>query len=145
MVLPGGGALRIAQIAPLYESVPPKTYGGTERVVSYLTEALVEAGHDVTLYASADSVTEAKLRPGCYKALRLDKQSVDPLANHVLMIERVAREADEYDIVHSHIDYLPFSMFRRMAVPHVTTLHGRLDIPNLHDLYREFSDMPLVS
>ncbi len=137
--------MRIAQVAPLYESVPPKCYGGTERVVSYLTEALVEAGHDVTLYASGDSKTAAKLRPACYRALRLDKQSVDPFADHMLMAERLLQESSEFDVVHSHIDYLPFSVYRRMKTPSVTTLHGRLDIPNLIGLFREFNEMPVVS
>lgn len=137
--------MKIAQVAPLYESVPPKYYGGTERVVSYLTEALVALGHEVTLYASGDSETAARLRPLCHRALRLDKHSMDPVADHVLLTERVYQEADQFDIIHSHIDYLPFPIFRRMRTPHVTTLHGRLDIPNLYNLYREFHDMPLVS
>jgi hypothetical protein len=100
--------MKIAQVAPLYESVPPKLYGGTERVVSYLTEALVELGHDVTLYASGDSVTRATLRACCDHALRLDATSVDPVADHICMVERVFREADEFDVVHSHMDYLGF-------------------------------------
>lgn len=137
--------LKIAQVAPLYESAPPKFYGGTERVVSYLTEALVSLGHDVTLYASGDSVTTAKLRPVCPRALRLDKSSMDPLADHVLLAERIFQEAGEFDIVHSHIDYWAFPLLRRMETPHLTTLHGRLDAPNLQALYREFSDEPLVS
>lgn len=137
--------LKIAQVAPLYESVPPKYYGGTERVVSYLTEALVSLGHDVTLYASGDSVTSAKLRPVCRNALRLDESSVDPHADHVLLAERVLQESAEFDIVHSHIDYPAFPLLRRMETPHVTTLHGRQDIPNLQSLYREFDDEPLIS
>lgn len=137
--------LKIAQIAPLYESVPPKLYGGTERVVSYLTEALVGRGHDVTLYASGDSVTTAKLRPVCRRALRLDQSSIDANADHVLLAERMFQEAREFDIVHSHIDYGAFPLLRRMETPHVTTLHGRLDIPNLQNLYREFDDEPVVS
>lgn len=137
--------LKIAQVAPLYESVPPKLYGGTERVVSYLTEALVEMGHEVTLYASGDSLTTAKLRPLCARALRLDQQSVDPNADHVLLMETIFQEAGAFDIVHSHIDYGAFPLLRRMETPHLTTLHGRLDIPNLQNLYREFSDEPLVS
>lgn len=137
--------LKIAQVAPLYESVPPKYYGGTERVVSYLTEALVSLGHDVTLYASGDSVTSAKLRPICRSALRLDASSIDAHADHVLLAEKVLQESGEFDIVHSHIDYGAFPLLRRMETPHITTLHGRLDIPNLQNLYREFDDEPLIS
>ncbi len=137
--------MKIAQVAPLIESVPPKYYGGTERIVSYLTEELVKMGHDVTLYASGDSETSAKLRPMCHRALRLDKHSKDPVADHIYMSERVFQESHEYDIVHSSIDYVPFPLLRRMAVPNVTTLHGRLDIPNLFNLYQEFDDIPLIS
>jgi glycosyltransferase involved in cell wall biosynthesis len=137
--------MRIAQIAPLYERVPPKFYGGTERVVSYLTEMLVKLGHEVTLYASGDSITRARLRPGCKCALRLDKTSIDPIANHVYLAEKVFQEAEEFDVVHSHMDYLAFPLFRRMRTPHVSTMHGRLDIPNLYNLFREFSEEPLVS
>jgi glycosyltransferase involved in cell wall biosynthesis len=137
--------VKIAQVAPLCESVPPKLYGGTERVVSYLTEALVELGHEVTLYASADSVTHAKLRPACRTALRLDKNSVDPVADHVRLAEQITREADEFEFVHSHIDYIGFPALRRIATPRVTTLHGRLDIPNLYNLFREFIDEPVIS
>ena len=137
--------MRIAQVAPLHESVPPKLYGGTERIVSYLTEALVELGHDVTLYASGDSRTKARLRPMCEGALRLDEGSVDPIADHVYLAERVFQDAEEFDLVHSHLDYLAFPVLRRMGTPRVTTLHGRLDIPNLRKLYREFADEPLVS
>lgn len=137
--------MKIAQVAPLYESVPPKFYGGTERVVSYLTEALVSLGHDVTLYAAGDSVTSAKLRPLCHNALRLDESSVDAHADHVLLAEKVFQESGAFDIVHSHIDYGAFPLLRRMETPHVTTLHGRLDIPNLHNLYREFEDEPVIS
>lgn len=137
--------LKIAQVAPLYESVPPKLYGGTERIVSYLTEALVDLGHDVTLFASGDSSTRAKLRPACRRALRLDESSIDANADHVLLAEKVFQSSSEFDIVHSHIDYVPFPLLRRMSTPHVTTLHGRLDVPNLQNLYREFSDEPVVS
>ena len=132
--------VKIAQIAPLHESVPPKFYGGTERVVSYLTETLVELGHDVTLYASGDSVTRAQLRAACHHALRLDPHSVDAIADHVGLAERIFHDAPEFDIVHSHIDYLGYPLWRRMATPRVTTLHGRLDIPNLRGLYREFDE-----
>jgi glycosyltransferase involved in cell wall biosynthesis len=138
--------MKIAQVAPLYESVPPKLYGGTERVVSYLTDELVCQGHDVTLYASADSATLAELRPVCEKALRLQgKKIVDPLAHHIRMLEIVAQEASEFDILHFHIDYLHFPVTRRQNFPSVTTLHGRLDIPDIHDLFREFPEMNLVS
>jgi len=137
--------MNIAQIAPLYESVPPAYYGGTERVVSYLTEKLVEMGHQVTLYASGDSITKARLRPVCRRALRLDKDSVEPVADHVYLAERVFQEAAEFDVVHSHIDYVAFPLLRRMKTPHMTTLHGRLDLVNLYNLFREFDDEPLVS
>ena len=137
--------MKIAQVAPLFESVPPKCYGGTERVVSYLTEALVEMGHEVTLYASGDSITQAELRSGSSCALRLDPTSVDPTADHVALAERVLRESAEFDVVHSHIDYVGYPLWRRMRTPHITTLHGRLNIPNLARLYREFIDEPVIS
>jgi glycosyltransferase involved in cell wall biosynthesis len=137
--------MRIAQVAPLYESVPPRLYGGTERVVSWLTEKLVSRGHDVTLFASGDSVTTARLVPACKKALRLDSQCIDPIPHHVLMLEDVFAQADDFDIIHFHTDYLHFSRIRRERIPSVTTLHGRLDIPDLVPLYREFTDLPLVS
>jgi glycosyltransferase involved in cell wall biosynthesis len=137
--------MRIAQVAPLYESVPPRAYGGTERVVSYLTEELVARGHDVTLFASADSVTNARLVAGCPRALRLDSTCHDSLAHHVVMLERVARDRDQFDVIHFHTDYLHFSLARRHALPRITTLHGRLDLPELGMLYREFSEEPVVS
>jgi glycosyltransferase involved in cell wall biosynthesis len=137
--------MRIAQVAPLYESVPPKLYGGTERVVSYLTEELVRQGHDVTLFASGDSVTAARLVPQCAEALRLNSRCVDQLAHHVLMLEQVMQRAEDFDIIHYHVDYLHFPLSRRQRVPHVTTLHGRLDIPDLVPLYREFGEVPVVS
>ena len=137
--------MKIAQVAPLYESVPPKMYGGTERVVSYLTEELVRRGHDVTLYAGGDSRTRAHLVSCAPSGLRLNPGVKDPLALHVAMLERVARDALDYDIIHFHTDYLHFPQTRRYATPHVTTLHGRLDIPELVPLYREFRDVPLVS
>src|SRR3954452_3097025 len=112
--------MRIAQVAPLYESVPPKLYGGTERVVSYLTEELVRQGHDVTLFASGDSVTQAELIPTSPQALRLDPTCKDPLAHHIVMLEKVARAAHRFDILHFHIDFLHFPLSRRLAVPHVT-------------------------
>jgi glycosyltransferase involved in cell wall biosynthesis len=138
--------MKIAQVAPLYESVPPKLYGGTERVVSYITEELVKLGHEVTLYASGDSQTAARLRSVCERALRLDGgKLLSPLAHHLNLIETVAQEADEFDVVHFHLDYLPFSQIRRLEIPAVTTLHGRLDIPDLYPLFREFDDMRLIS
>jgi glycosyltransferase involved in cell wall biosynthesis len=139
-------SMKIAQVAPLYESVPPKLYGGTERVVSYLTEELVQLGHDVTLYATGDSITKAHLRPVCDRALRLEGgKLLSPLAHHLNLIETVAQEADEFDVVHFHLDYLPFSQIRRLEIPALTTLHGRLDIPDLYPLFREFDDMRLIS
>lgn len=137
--------MKIAQVSPLYESVPPKCYGGTERVVSYLTEALVELGHDVTLFASADSVTGARLVPTCKKSLREDESCRDKLAHHVVLMEQVMARADEFDIIHWHIDYLHFSLSRRLSQPHVTTLHGRLDLDDLQPIFNEFSDIPVVS
>src|SRR5215471_17642226 len=137
--------MRIAQVAPLYESVPPKLYGGTERVVSYITEALVRQGHDVTVYASGDSQTRARLVPVCERALRLDKSCIDAHSHHVRMLECVLRDIVEFDVVHYHIDYLHFPMSKRQQVPNVTTLHGRLNIPDLIPLYQEFPDMPVVS
>lgn len=137
--------MRIAQIAPLYESVPPHYYGGTERVVSYLTEELVRQGHEVTLFASADSVTRAKLQPLVPRALRLDESCIDPIAHHVHMVEKVAQMADEFDVLHFHIDYVHFPTVRMLKTAHISTLHGRLDIPDLTPLYSEFRDIPLVS
>jgi glycosyltransferase involved in cell wall biosynthesis len=137
--------MRIAQVSPLYESVPPKLYGGTERVVSYLTEELVRQGHDVTLFASGDSVTRARLESQCPRALRLDDGVVDRIAHHILMLERVFARSAEFDVVHFHIDHLHFPLSRRLEVPTVTTLHGRLDLPDLQPLYDEFADMPVVS
>jgi glycosyltransferase involved in cell wall biosynthesis len=137
--------MRIAQVAPLYESVPPRLYGGTERVVSCLTEKLVALGHEVTLFASGDSVTNARLVPACSKALRLDPDCIDPLAHHVLMVEQVLSRAEDFDLIHFHIDYLHFSLIRRARVPCITTLHGRQDLPDLVPLYKEFSEVPLVS
>lgn len=138
--------MKIAQVAPLYESVPPILYGGTERVVSYLTEELVREGHDVVLYASGDSKTLAELRPVCEKSLRLQGgEIVDPYAHHIRMLEMVAKEASEFDVLHFHIDYLHFPVTRRMNYAALTTLHGRLDIEDIHPLFREFSEMNLVS
>jgi glycosyltransferase involved in cell wall biosynthesis len=137
--------MKIAQVAPLYESVPPKGYGGTERVVSWLTEELVRLGHDVTLFASADSMTAARLVPCCAESLRLDIDSIDQLAHHVVLLEKVLREKDEFDLIHFHIDYLHFPVSSREHYAHITTLHGRLDIPDLVPVYRMYPDMPVVS
>jgi glycosyltransferase involved in cell wall biosynthesis len=137
--------MRIAQVAPLYESVPPKYYGGTERVVSYLTEELVRQGHDVTLFASGDSETKARLVAACRRSLRLDKHCIDQLAHHTVMLEHVFQQAAEFDVIHFHVDYLHFPLSRRQPIAHVTTLHGRLDIPDLVPVYQEFRDMPVIS
>lgn len=137
--------MKIAQVAPLYESVPPKLYGGTERVVSYLTEELVRQGHEVTLFASGDSVTQARLVAVCPRALRLKHPDSDQIVHHVLMVEKVFKEHAHFDLIHSHIDYFPYSMIRRAGTPALTTLHGRLDLPELMPLYREFSEIPVVS
>jgi glycosyltransferase involved in cell wall biosynthesis len=137
--------MRIAQVAPLYESVPPKYYGGTERIVSYLTEELVRQGHEVTLFASGDSETKARLVAVCRRSLRLDKHCIDQLAHHLVMLEGVLQRSGEFDVIHFHVDYLHFPLSRRQSFPHVTTLHGRLDIPDLVPLYTEFHDMPVVS
>jgi glycosyltransferase involved in cell wall biosynthesis len=138
--------MRIAQVAPLCESVPPKLYGGTERVVSFLTDQLVDLGHDVTLFASGDSSTTARLVPIWPQSLRLQAACKDDLAPHVLMLEKVVGGADEFDVIHFHIAQLHFPVMRRLPdVAHVTTLHGRLDLDELRPLYKEFSDMPVVS
>ena len=138
--------MKIAQVAPLYESVPPKLYGGTERVVSYLTEALVEAGHQVTLFASGDSETSARLVPGCPKALRLNNyECQDQLAHHFVMLEEVLERAEQFDIIHFHVDYMHFPLSRLSGLVHVSTLHGRLDSPDLVPLYRKYRNMPLTS
>jgi glycosyltransferase involved in cell wall biosynthesis len=137
--------MRIAQIAPLHEAVPPKFYGGTERVVSYLTEALVDLGHDVTLFASGDSVTNAQLEAAWPRALRLDPSIRDAVAPHMLLLERVRRMADDFDVLHFHLDYMPFSLFSGLNTPFVTTLHGRLDLPELQPIFNTFSDVSVVS
>jgi glycosyltransferase involved in cell wall biosynthesis len=137
--------MRIAQVAPLYESVPPQLYGGTERVVSYLTEELVEQGHEVTLFASGDSVSQARLVASCPRALRLERRVTDPLAYHFVHLEQVFEQAASFDIIHFHTDYLHFPMARRQAMTQLTTLHGRLDIPDLIPLYEKFKELPLVS
>src|SRR5215204_4337307 len=137
--------MRIAQIAPLYESCPPRFYGGTERVVSYLTEELVRLGHEVTLFASGDSETAAVLEPGCPGALRLDPNCKDPLVYHLAMLHRVQRRAAEFDVLQFHTDYLHFPLFADLWDKTLTTLHGRLDMPDLPVAMREFPMMPLVS
>jgi glycosyltransferase involved in cell wall biosynthesis len=137
--------MRIAQVAPLYESVPPRLYGGTERVVSFLTEELVSLGHDVTLFASGDSTTSAHLVPLAPNALRLDPGCIDQLAHHVRQLERVFKDSDAFDVMHFHIDYIHFPLSRRYRLARLTTLHGRLDIPDLVPLYREFPHEPVVS
>lgn len=137
--------MRIAQIAPLTESVPPRLYGGTERVVSYLTEELVELGHEVTLFASGDSITRAHLQPTWPQALRFDLDLRDVGAPQMLLLETVYRRADEFDILHFHIDYWPFSLFSRQPTPFLTTLHGRLDLPELKPLFSYFPRVPVVS
>jgi glycosyltransferase involved in cell wall biosynthesis len=136
--------MKIAQVAPLHESVPPPRYGGTERIVSYLTEALVRQGHDVTLFASADSTTSARLVPCAPRALR-QTGCHDPLAAHFSMFERVAEAAPAFDVVHFHVDYLHFPLTRRLNIPHLTTLHGRLDYPETVALYETYREMPVVS
>src|SRR5690606_10668521 len=137
--------MKIAQIAPLAESVPPKLYGGTERIVSYITEELVRQGHDVTLFASGDSETSARLLPVCETALRLNKALKDPLPHHMILLEEVRRRADEFDVLHFHIDLLHAPLVSDFAGRTLTTLHGRLDLPDLQPFYRAFPDLPLVS
>lgn len=137
--------MRIAQIAPLTEAVPPKFYGGTERVVAYLTDALVELGHEVTLFASGDSETKAELAAIWPRALRLDASVKDYFAPIFMELETVARRAHEFDVIHAHIDYFGYPLLRRLGVPSVTTLHGRLDLPELPALYGLYDDLPVVS
>jgi glycosyltransferase involved in cell wall biosynthesis len=137
--------MKIAQIAPLMESVPPRLYGGTERIVSHLTEELVGLGHDVTLFASGDSMTAATLAPCVPQALRLDPNVRDTIPYYMLMLDRVRQRAADFDILHFHIDQFHFPLFRPIAGRTVTTLHGRQDLPDLHPLYVGFDDMPLVS
>src|SRR5262245_29007743 len=137
--------MKIAQVAPLTEAVPPKLYGGTERIVSYLTDQLAELGHEVTLFASGDSVTKATLEPVWPCALRLDSSMRDYLAPHIVMLEQVARRSDEFDIVHLHVDYLGYPILQRTNTPFLATLHGRLDLPELAPLYEMFDEVPVVS
>ena len=137
--------MRIAQVSPLYESVPPRLYGGTERVVSYLTEELVRQGHEVTLFASGDSVTGARLVACAPQSLRLDEKCIDPLAHHVVMVDRVFKMAHRFDIIHFHLDYLHFPLAQLYAVPTITTMHGRMDLPDLPAVFRHFPRMKIVS
>jgi glycosyltransferase involved in cell wall biosynthesis len=137
--------MRIAQVAPLTEAVPPKLYGGTERVISWLTEELVALGHDVTLFASGDSITSAKLEPMWPRALRLDGSVRDPNGLHMMMLEHVYQRAHAFDFIHFHLDYYPFSLFSRQSAPFVTTLHGRLDLPELQPVFNTFPHAPVIS
>jgi glycosyltransferase involved in cell wall biosynthesis len=137
--------MKIAQIAPLFESCPPRLYGGTERVVSYLTEELVRQGHDVTLFASGDSQTAAKLVAGSDVALRLNPLVKDPIPYHMIALDALFRRADEFDVLNFHIDVIHFPLARGMADKTVTTLHGRLDLPDLYPFYAAFPEIPLVS
>ena len=137
--------MKIAQVAPLIESIPPRLYGGTERIVSYLTEELVRLGHDVTLFASGDSVTTAELAPCCTRALRLDATVRDSVPHFVLMIDKVRERAKEFDVFHFHIDFFHFPLFRSLAARTLTTLHGRQDLADLKSFYSRFDEMPLVS
>ena len=137
--------MKIAQIAPPMESVPPRLYGGTERIVSYLTEELVAQGHDVTLFASGDSITRAKLIPSCPQALRLNPAVRDPIPYYMMMLSKVRRSAAEFDILHFHIDQFHFPLFEEMASRTVTTIHGRQDLLDLQNLYTGFPSMKLVS
>ena len=137
--------MRIAQIAPLMEAVPPKLYGGTERIVAYLTDELVAMGHEVSLFASGDSVTAARLEAAYPQALRLDPMIRDHVAPLVAMLETVAQRAYEFDIIHLHCDYLAFPVLARCGVPFLATLHGRLDLPELRLVYKAFPNVPVIS
>ena len=133
--------MRIAQVAPLTEAIPPKLYGGTERVVAWLVDELVELGHDVTLFASGDSRTRGKLHGVWPKALRLGRKGADPNSAYAVLLEAVAKRAAEFDVIHSHIDWLALPLLGRTGVPFLTTMHGRLDLPGLQDVVREFSNV----
>ncbi|HIJ62457.1 MAG TPA: glycosyltransferase family 4 protein [Rhodospirillaceae bacterium] len=137
--------MRIAQVSPLHEAVPPRLYGGTERVVSYLTEELVAEGHQVTLFASGDSVTSAMLVPGCRQSLRLDPRVRDPSLYHLIQIDQVVRRQHDFDIVHFHGEHLHYPLVPLLAVPLLTTLHGRLDLPDLIPFYETFRQVPVSS
>lgn len=136
--------MKIAQVAPLVESVPPRGYGGTERMVHYLTEELVRLGHDVTLFASGDSRTNARLESGAPASLR-SMGAADHVPQHLVMLERLFRRVEDFDVVHFHVDYLHYPLSRRHGQVHVTTLHGRLDLPELVSLYDEYSEVPVIS
>jgi glycosyltransferase involved in cell wall biosynthesis len=144
-IAPSRRAMRIAQVAPLYESVPPKLYGGTERVVSWLTEALVRRGHDVTLFASGDSRTAGRLVAPCARAIRLDQDRPDPIALHAIELGQVFERAQDFDVIHCHVDYLPFPFGRLVPTPLIHTLHGRLDLDHLARVFTAFPDTPLIS
>ncbi|WFU18061.1 glycosyltransferase family 4 protein [Bradyrhizobium sp. CB3481] len=137
--------MRIAQMAPLMESVPPKLYGGTERVVAWLVDELVNLGHEVTLFASGDSQTSARLHAVWPRALRLGRPKTDPMATQAALLEAVARHASEFDVIHAHIDWLHLPLFTRLGVPFLTTCHGRLDLPGFPDVVGRFPDAPFVS
>src|SRR4051812_5529648 len=137
--------MRIAQLAPLAESVPPKLYGGTERVVAWLVDELVELGHDVTLFASGDSRTKGELHAVWPRALRLGRKGPDPNAACAVPLEAIARRARDFDVIHGHIDWLPLPVLSRLGVPLVTTMHGRLDLPGLSDVLRQFPAAGFVS
>src|SRR5436305_4709325 len=137
--------MRIAQVAPLIESVPPKHYGGTERIVSYLTEELVRAGHEVTLFASGDSTTDARLIAPFQRSVRKNDRCKDPMAREVVLMDHVVEHAHEFDVIHFHTGYFHFPVSRYLPVPHITTLHGRLDLPDLVPVYDRFRDVSLIS
>jgi glycosyltransferase involved in cell wall biosynthesis len=137
--------MRIAQVAPLIESVPPKHYGGTERIVAYLTEELVRLGHKGTLFASGDSVTSAELVPVCRRSFRQNKRAKDYLSGEVLLMDHVIERAGEFDVIHFHTGCMHYLICRHLPVPHVTTLHGRLDTHELLRLYERFRSMPMIS
>lgn len=137
--------MRIAQVAPLYECVPPKWYGGTERVVSYLTECLIDHGHQVTLFASGDSKTEGKLIAGSEKSLRLNKEYRDPIAHHVVQLFQIMQQKNQFDIIHFHTDYLHLPLMKELKMNHITTLHGRLDIKDHKNIYLQSFGLPFTS
>ena len=137
--------MRIAQLAPLAESVPPKFYGGTERVVAWLVDELVGLGHDVTLFASGDSRTRGKLQPVWPQALRLGRKGVDPNSAFAVLLEAIGKRATDFDVIHSHLDWVPLPLLERLGIPYLTTMHGRLDLPGLPDVVRAFPDAGFVS
>ena len=137
--------MKIAQVAPLAERCPPRLYGGTERIVSYLTEELVRQGHDVTLFASGHSRTSAKLVRCSDMALRLNPAVKDHVPYHLVMLDEVRRRAEQFDVIHFHIEHLHLPVFAGSGVPYLTTMHGRLDLPELQPLYRGFPDVFFVS